>query len=84
MTSNKILRRLNFCDLKKEDIAIPLRLINDIIEDARENEKKLWMVTQDMMKTYDLISLESLQIALRKLNVPEKSIIWITDLFKNR
>jgi hypothetical protein len=41
LTSNKILRRLNFCGLKREDIAIPLRLMNDIIEDARENRKEL-------------------------------------------
>jgi hypothetical protein len=41
LTSNKILRRLNFCGLKGEDTAIPLRLMNNIIKDARENGKEL-------------------------------------------
>ncbi|EXX64498.1 hypothetical protein RirG_142120 [Rhizophagus irregularis DAOM 197198w] len=84
LTSNKVLRRLNFCGLKGEDTAIPLRLMNDIIEDARENGKELWVVTQDMMKAYDSVSLESLQLALRRLDIPEKFVIWITGLFKNR
>uniref|UniRef100_U9TGX9 Reverse transcriptase domain-containing protein n=1 Tax=Rhizophagus irregularis (strain DAOM 181602 / DAOM 197198 / MUCL 43194) TaxID=747089 RepID=U9TGX9_RHIID len=47
---NKVLRELNFCGLKEKDTAILLRLMNDIIKDARENGKELWMVTQDMMK----------------------------------
>ncbi|CAB4437194.1 unnamed protein product [Rhizophagus irregularis] len=84
LTSNKVLRGLNFCGLKGEDTAIPLRLMNDIIEDARENGRELWVVTQDMMKAYDSVSLESLQLALRRLDIPEKFVIWITGLFKNR
>ena len=84
LTNNKVLRGLNFCGLKGEDTAIPLRLMNDIIEDARENGRELWVVTQDMMKAYDSVSLESLQLALRRLDIPEKFILWITGLFKNR
>jgi hypothetical protein len=37
-----------------------------------------------MMKAYDSISPESLQLALRRLDIPEKFITWIIDLFKNR
>ncbi|CAB4429955.1 unnamed protein product [Rhizophagus irregularis] len=37
-----------------------------------------------MMKAYDSVSLESLQLALRRLDIPEKFVIWITGLFKNR
>ncbi|CAB5357946.1 unnamed protein product [Rhizophagus irregularis] len=36
------------------------------------------------MKAYDSVSLESLQLALRRLDIPEKFVIWITGLFKNR
>jgi hypothetical protein len=84
LTSNKILRGLNFCGLKGEDIAVPLRIMNDIIKDARENGRELWVVTQDMMKAYDSVSLESLQLALRRLDAPKMFIKWIIDLFKNR
>ncbi|GBC35669.2 hypothetical protein GLOIN_2v1775230 [Rhizophagus irregularis DAOM 181602=DAOM 197198] len=41
---------------QEKDTAILLRLMNDIIKDARENGKELWMVTQDMMKVYDSIT----------------------------
>ncbi|CAB4429006.1 unnamed protein product [Rhizophagus irregularis] len=34
LTNNKVLCGLNFCGLKGKDTAIPLRLMNDIIEDA--------------------------------------------------
>ncbi|CAB4403649.1 unnamed protein product [Rhizophagus irregularis] len=37
-----------------------------------------------MMKVYDSVSLESLQLALRRLDIPEKFILWITGLFKDR
>ncbi|RGB24653.1 hypothetical protein C1646_772767 [Rhizophagus diaphanus] len=37
-----------------------------------------------MMKAYDSVSLESLQLALRRLDISEKFVIWITGLFKNR
>ncbi|EXX74277.1 hypothetical protein RirG_052590 [Rhizophagus irregularis DAOM 197198w] len=84
LTNNKVLRGLNFCGLKGENTAIPLRLMNDIIEDARENGKELWVVTQDMMKAYNSVSLESLQLALRRLDILEKFILWITGLFKDR
>uniref|UniRef100_U9SLD6 Reverse transcriptase domain-containing protein n=1 Tax=Rhizophagus irregularis (strain DAOM 181602 / DAOM 197198 / MUCL 43194) TaxID=747089 RepID=U9SLD6_RHIID len=64
----EFLRRLNFCGLKEQDIAILLRLMNNIIEDARENGRELWVVTQDMMKVYDSVSLESL-FKNRQMNV---------------
>jgi hypothetical protein len=36
------------------------------------------------MKAYDSVSLESLQLALRRLDASEKFIKWIIDLFKDR
>jgi hypothetical protein len=42
LTSNKILHGLNFCDLKEKDTAVPLRIMNDIIEDTRKNRRELW------------------------------------------
>lgn len=84
LTSNKILRGFNFCGFKGEDTAVLLRIINDIIEDARENGRELWVVTQDMMKAYDSVNLESLQLALRRLDALEKFTKWIIDLFKDR
>jgi hypothetical protein len=45
LTSNKILHGLNFCGLKEEDIAVLLRIMNNIIEDVRKNRRELWVVT---------------------------------------
>ncbi|RIA80174.1 hypothetical protein C1645_882316 [Glomus cerebriforme] len=31
----------------------PIQIINEIIEDARENNKEIWILFQDLAKTYD-------------------------------
>ena len=80
----KILKGLNFCGLKGEDTSAPIQLINGLFEDALENNKELYFVTQDMKKAYDSVSLESLRLALRRIEVPETLTNWIIELFNKR
>uniref|UniRef100_U9SW26 Uncharacterized protein n=1 Tax=Rhizophagus irregularis (strain DAOM 181602 / DAOM 197198 / MUCL 43194) TaxID=747089 RepID=U9SW26_RHIID len=39
----------------------PIHLVNNFIEDARENKKKLWVLTQDMKKVFDSVGLDVLK-----------------------
>jgi len=64
LSRHHILKGYNFCGLKNEDTSIPLYTLNNIIEDARETGKELWLTTQDMWKAYDSISLEGLKLAM--------------------
>jgi len=80
----KILKGLNFCGLKSESTSAPIQIINCLIEDAKDNHKELYLVTQDMKKAYDSVSLQSLMIALQRIDLPASLVKWIINLFKNR
>ena len=81
---NKILQGRNFCGLKEESTSTPLYTLNNIIEDAKEHKKELWILTQDMAKAYDSVSMKGLLLSLRRLGLPERFIQWILDLFQGR
>src|SRR5690348_5364156 len=54
------------------------------MEDAKDNNKELWLVLQDMKKAFDSVSLKSLDLAMRRLKFPQKTITFILNLFENR
>ncbi|GBB93797.1 hypothetical protein RclHR1_22300004 [Rhizophagus clarus] len=55
LQDHNILCKVNYCGLKGESTASPIRLINNLIEDAKENSKELWIVLQDISKAFDSI-----------------------------
>uniref|UniRef100_U9SHI2 Reverse transcriptase domain-containing protein n=1 Tax=Rhizophagus irregularis (strain DAOM 181602 / DAOM 197198 / MUCL 43194) TaxID=747089 RepID=U9SHI2_RHIID len=59
-----ILQGYNCCGLPRECTNEPIHLVNNFIEDARENKKELWVLTQDMKKAFDSVGLEVLNQAL--------------------
>src|SRR6266542_2545201 len=64
LSDNLILTGYNFCGLKEESTVTPLNVLNNIMEDAKEHRKELWILTQDMAKAYDSISMEGLRMSL--------------------
>ena len=40
------------------------------MEDVRENNKKLWILLQDMSKTYDRVNRKHLWMAMRRIKLP--------------
>ncbi|GBB93419.1 hypothetical protein RclHR1_21690001 [Rhizophagus clarus] len=79
-----ILYNVNYCGLKGQSTVTPIRLINNIIEDAKENSKELWIMLQDISKAFDSISLEFLSLALKHINLPPNAIFCIINLFRDR
>src|SRR5277367_5610642 len=53
--------------------------LSNIMEDARDNNKELWIAFQDMAKAFDSVSMTSLQMACRRIKLPED----LTNLFIN-
>ncbi|GES99530.1 RNA-directed DNA polymerase from mobile element jockey-like [Rhizophagus clarus] len=84
LTRHQILKSPNFCGLKGEDTSIPLKIFNDIIEDAKANKKPLYAATQDLKKAYDSLPLAGLRMALLRIDIPTNIVNWIIDLFKHR
>ena len=82
--TNHILKGHNFCGLKEESTVTPLNVLNNVMEDAKEYRKELWILTQNMAKTYDSISMEGLCMSLNRIGIPNKFTDWIIDLFEGR
>src|SRR5438876_1177038 len=79
-----ILRRSNFTGLPGESTMEPIHLLNNICEEARETDKELWILFQDIMKVYNSISLEILEKVLIRIKIPKKFLSLMLDPFKNR
>ncbi|CAB4403165.1 unnamed protein product [Rhizophagus irregularis] len=79
-----VLQGYNCCSLPGECTNEPIHLVNNFIEDARENKKELWVLTQDMKKAFDSVGLEVLNRALLRIDIPASLAEWIIALFKHR
>src|SRR6266496_70843 len=84
LLEHNILCKENYCGLKGDSTNTPIHLINNICEDAKANDKELWMLTQDISKVFDSISIHGLTKALDRLSVPNNIVRFILSLFTNR
>jgi ribonuclease HI len=58
--------------------------MDNILQDAHDNKKEIWMLFQDMSKAYDRVNLFMLQHAMNRLKLPVLFIRFITNLFISR
>ncbi|PKC54906.1 hypothetical protein RhiirA1_476465 [Rhizophagus irregularis] len=61
----------NHAGLPERSTEAPLRIINTCIEDAKKNNKELWLTFQDLSKAYDGVDIKMLKLALRRIKIPE-------------
>uniref|UniRef100_U9U0R0 Reverse transcriptase domain-containing protein n=1 Tax=Rhizophagus irregularis (strain DAOM 181602 / DAOM 197198 / MUCL 43194) TaxID=747089 RepID=U9U0R0_RHIID len=59
-------------------------MINSILEDAREENKTVWIVSQDMAKAFDSVGMFPLQKALERIKIPTTIINFIINIYKDR
>jgi hypothetical protein len=59
----------------------PIRIINEIIEDAKEKHNDLWILFQDMSKAYNRVNIFMLKKAIARLRLPLSFIDLICNLF---
>jgi hypothetical protein len=79
-----ILKGPNFAGLPGNSTEEPVQILNALMEDAKESNKELWLVFQDMKKAFDSVSLKGLKKALLRIKVPEITIELILNLFQDR
>ena len=84
IVEKKMLKGPNFAGLPGNSTEEPVHIMNTIIEDAKENNKELWLVLQDMKKAFDSVLLEALKAAMRRIKLPEITIRLILNLFQGR
>ena len=79
-----VLKDNNFATLPEKLTIEPIHILNNIMEDARENNKEFWILLQDMSKAYDRVNRKHLWIAMRHIKLLEKFISIIENSLKNR
>ena len=79
-----VLKDNNFAALPGKSTIEPIHILNNIMEDARENNKELWILLQDMSKAYDRVNRKHLWMAMRRIKLPDKFISIIENSLKNR
>src|ERR1051325_8820754 len=81
---HQVLQGFNFAALKGGSTATPIHTINNIIEDARETKKELWIAFQDMAKAFDSVGLTPLRFALQRIKIPQSILVLILDIYDKR
>ena len=82
MTHN-ILQGNNFAGLPHNSTFEPIRILDNIMQDARYHHNELWILLQDMSKAFDRINIFILEKALQRLKLPSQFISLISNLFTN-
>src|SRR4029078_1677085 len=69
----EILKGPNYAGLPGNSTEQPVHILNMIMEEAKEKNKELWILLQDMKKAFDSVPLKSLELALQRVNIPRKT-----------
>ena len=84
MAKHNILKGNNFADLPGGATELPIKLMNMILEDAKENNRPIWILLQDLFKAYDQVDLTILRKAMERVKIPSFCIDFILDFFTHR
>ena len=84
MQKENILRGPNYAGLPGDSTETPVYVLNNLIEDAKENQREMWIIFQDMKKAFDSVSLKALKLALERIKIPIITINLILSLFDKR
>ena len=82
-TKHLILSPYNYIALPGNSTAIPIHILNNIIEDASCNSNELWLISQDMSKAYDSVNFNLFQKASARINMPNHLSTILVNLLLN-
>src|ERR1043165_5669702 len=81
---HNVLQGPNFAGLEGGSTNEPLHILNNVLEDARNRKKELWLLFQDMAKAFDSVSITGLNKALQRIKTPDSFIALMTNIFQDR
>jgi len=62
----------------------PIRIVQQLIEDAKSHQKEIWILFQDLSKAYDRVNVFMLEKAMARLKIPSHCINFVCNLFYKR
>src|SRR3990170_1156173 len=81
---HEVLKGPNYAALPHESTFEPIRILDNIINDAKQNKISCWILFQDMAKAYDRVNVHMLELALKRIHILGNLVRYITNLFINR
>jgi len=83
-STHSILQPSQFAGLSGGSTMSPINVAKQLIDDARTNNKEIWLYLQDLSKCYDRVDTRILRHAMTRLKIPLNFIDLVIDLFTNR
>ncbi|EXX56645.1 hypothetical protein RirG_214270 [Rhizophagus irregularis DAOM 197198w] len=84
LSRHEILKEPNYAGLSGESTSTPLIMINSILKDVHEENKTVWIVSQNMAKAFDSVGMFPLQKALERIKLPPTTINFIINIYKDQ
>ena len=79
-----VLNENNHVALPHTSTELPIATIMHCLEDATVNRKELWLLSQDISKAYDSISIDLLKKALERIKIPNGIVNIIVNTLTGR
>ena len=74
----------NYAGLPGDSTSSPIHIMNNLLEDARQKNKEIWILFQDMKKAFDSVSLKMMEKALERIKVPNLLTKFLLNLYNKR
>ena len=84
LVEHNILEGPNYADLPGDSTASPVHIMNNLLEDARQKNKEIWIFFQDIKKAFDSVSLKMMKKTLERIKVPNLLIKFLLNLYNKR
>src|SRR5260364_304005 len=78
-----ILSPFNYVALPGNSTAIPIHILNNVIEDSVCNSNQLWLLSQDMSKAYDSVNFELFHKSLHRIQMLPPHINILSNLLSD-
>jgi ribonuclease HI len=84
LMEHNILKGLNYAGLPGLSTTAPIHIMNNVLEEAIQKKKELWVAFQDMRKAFDSVSLIALTRAMERVKFPKDVITFVLNLYERR
>src|SRR5215469_10088465 len=84
MVEHDVLTGKNYAGLPGNSCDPPLLLFEHLLQDAKFNQKPLYILQQDISKAFDSIDTNMLRLAMARLHIPSRFIDLTLELFTDR
>ena len=84
LADNRVLQGGNFASLPGSSCSDPIHTLDSIIQHSLNSNSPLWILSQDISKAFDSMDLNMLNLAMKRIKLPELFRKLILNLFTNR